>query len=52
MCLRTMGYDAAKAGIGGATWANKTLSLANEKGLLDDVKTDLASACPRQWVFS
>ena len=49
MCLRTAGYDAAKAGIGGATWANKTLSLANEAGLLDDVKTDLASACPRQW---
>ena len=49
MCLRTAGYDAAKAGIGGAAWANKTLSLANEAGLLDDVKTDLASACPRQW---
>ena len=49
MCLRTAGYDAAKAGIGGAVWANKTLSLANEAGLLDDVKTDLASACPRQW---
>ncbi len=38
MCLRTAGYDAAKAGIGGAAWANKTLSLANEAGLLDDVK--------------
>ena len=49
MCLRTAGYDAAKAGIGGATWANKTLSLANEAGLLDDVKADLASACPRQY---
>ena len=49
MCLRTAGYDAAKAGIGGATWANKTLSLANEAGLLDDVKADLAAACPRQW---
>ena len=49
MCLRVMGYDPAKAGIGGSTWSIKTIGLATEAGLLDDVKTAVEAACPRQW---
>ena len=37
MCLRVMGYDPAKADIGGSTWSTKTIGLATEAGLLDGV---------------
>ena len=49
MCLRVMGYDPAKADIGGSTWSTKTIGLATEAGILDDVNTTITSACPRQW---
>ncbi|MDR3767695.1 MAG: S-layer homology domain-containing protein [Butyricicoccus sp.] len=49
MCLRVMGYDPAKADIGGSTWSTKTISLATEAGILDDVNTTITAACPRQW---
>ena len=49
MCLRVMGYDPAKADIGGSTWSTKTIGLATEAGLLDGVNTTITSACPRQW---
>ena len=49
MCLRVMGYDPAKVDIGGSTWSIKTIGLATEAGLLDDVKTAVEAACPRQW---
>ena len=49
MCLRVMGYDPAKADIGGSTWSIKTIGLATEAGILDDVNTTITAACPRQW---
>ena len=49
MCLRVMGYDPAKADIGGSTWSTKTIGLATEAGILDGVNTTITSACPRQW---
>ena len=49
MMLVTLGYDAQTAGLVGSTWSQKTLSLAGENGLLDDVNTDLAAGCPRQY---
>ena len=49
MCLRVMGYDPAKADIGGSTWSTKTIGYATEAGLLDSVNTTITSACPRQW---
>ena len=49
MMLVTLGYNAEKAGLVGATWSQKTLALAGENGLLDDVYSDLASGCPRQY---
>ncbi|MDR3766906.1 MAG: S-layer homology domain-containing protein [Butyricicoccus sp.] len=49
MCLRVMGYDPAKADIGGSTWSTKTVGLATEAGILDGVNTTITSACPRQW---
>ncbi|WP_122790810.1 S-layer homology domain-containing protein [Intestinibacillus sp. Marseille-P6563] len=49
MCLRVMGYDPAKADIGGSTWSTKTIGLATEAGLLKDVNTSATAACPRQW---
>ena len=49
MCLRVMGYDPAKADIGGSTWSTKTISLATEAGILDGVNTNITAACPRQW---
>ena len=36
MCLRVMGYDPAKAGIGGSSWSMTTIGLADENGLLDE----------------
>ncbi|WP_122790805.1 S-layer homology domain-containing protein [Intestinibacillus sp. Marseille-P6563] len=49
MCLRVMGYDPAKADIGGSTWSTKTIGLATEAGILEDVNTTITDACPRQW---
>ena len=49
MLLVTLGYDAAKAGLTGASWASKTNALADENGLLDDVNTSFTAACPRQY---
>ena len=49
MMLVTLGYDAEKAGIYGATWATTTLALASENGLLDDVDSDLTAGLPRQY---
>ena len=49
MVLVTLGYNAETAGLTGATWANKTLGLAGENGLLDDVSSNLASGLPRQY---
>ena len=49
MLLVTLGYDPAKAGLTGASWASKTNALADENGLLDDVNTSFTAACPRQY---
>ena len=49
MLLVTAGYKADKEGLVGAAWANKTLGLAEENDLLDDVNTSLAAALPRQY---
>ena len=49
MCLRVMGYDPAKAGIGGSSWSMTTIGLADENGLLDDVDTTLTTDLPRQY---
>ena len=49
MLLVTLGYDANKAGLVGASWASKTNALADENGLLKDVNTSFTSACPRQY---
>ncbi|MDR3766408.1 MAG: S-layer homology domain-containing protein [Butyricicoccus sp.] len=49
MCLRVMGYDPAKADIGGSTWSTKTIGYAPEAGILDDVNTSITADCPRQW---
>ena len=43
MCLRVMGYDPAKAGIGGSSWSMTTI------GLADDVDTTLTTDLPRQY---
>ena len=48
MLLVTLGYDAQKAGLVGSGWASKTNALADEAGLLEDVKTSFTAACPRQ----
>ena len=49
MLLVTLGYDAKKAGLVGASWASKTNALADENGLLEDVNTSFTGACPRQY---
>lgn len=49
MCLRVMGYDPAKANIGGSTWSITTIGLATENGLLDDVKSEISKGLPRQY---
>ena len=49
MCLRVMGYDPAKAGIGGSTWSMTTIGLADENGLLDDVNCPMTTGLPRQY---
>ena len=49
MLLVTLGYDAEKAGLVGASWASKTNALADENGLLEDVTTSFTGPCPRQY---
>ena len=49
MLLVTMGYQPAKCGLTGAGWDQKTIGLASENKLLDDVNADLYSALPRQY---
>ena len=49
MCLRVMGYDPAKANIGGSTWSTTTIGLATENGLLDDVNCPITTGLPRQF---
>ena len=49
MLLVTMGYQPAKCGLTGAGWDQKTIGLASENKLLDDVNVDLYSALPRQY---
>ena len=49
MLLVTMGYQPAKCGLTGAGWDQKTIGLASENKLLDDVDADLYSALPRQY---
>ena len=49
MLLVTLGYDASKAGLVGASWASKTNALADENGLLKDVNTSFTGPCPRQY---
>ena len=49
MLLVTLGYDATKAGLVGASWAAKTNALADENGLLKDVNTSFTGPCPRQY---
>ena len=49
MLLVTLGYDPEVAGLEGSAWAQKTLALASENGLLDDVTVSLSAACPRQF---
>ncbi|WP_122790786.1 S-layer homology domain-containing protein [Intestinibacillus sp. Marseille-P6563] len=49
MCLRVIGYDPARADIGGSTWSTKTISLATEAGILKNVNTTITADCPRQW---
>ena len=49
MLLVTMGYQADRAGLEGTGWDQKTLGLASENNLLDDVNADLYAALPRQY---
>ena len=49
MLLVTLGYDAEVAGLEGAGWDQKTIGLASENGLLEDVTASLSGACPRQF---
>lgn len=49
MMLVTLGYDANKANLVGATWATNTLSLASENGVLANVSADLSAGLPRQY---
>ena len=49
MCLRVMGYDPARANIGGSTWSTTTIGLATENGLLDDVTASVTAGLPRQF---
>ena len=49
MLLVTLGYDAEKAGLEGASWGQKTTALADENGLLKDVNNGTTQGLPRQY---
>ena len=48
MALVLGGYNAEKAGIYGAQWANKTISLATTNGLTKNVYSAMDGGCTRQ----
>ena len=47
MLLVTLGYNAEKAGLEGASWGQKTNALADENGLLKDVNNGTTQGLPR-----
>ena len=49
MVLVAAGYNAEKAGLTGAAWAQNTMKYGQLNNLFEDVNTDLNSALPRQY---
>ena len=49
MLLVTLGYNAERAGLEGASWGQKTTALADENGLLKDVNNGTTQGLPRQY---
>lgn len=49
MLLVTLGYNAERAGLVGATWGQKTIALADEHGLLKGVTSGTTGPAPRQF---
>lgn len=49
MLLVTLGYNAERAGLVGATWGQKTIALADEHGLLKNVTSGTTGPAPRQF---
>lgn len=49
MLLVTLGYNAETAGLVGAGWGTKTIALADENGLLNDVNCGTTQGMPRQY---
>ena len=49
MVLVAAGYNAEKAGLTGATWAQNTMKYGQLNNLFEDVDTDLNAALPRQY---
>ena len=49
MLLTIIGYDAEKAGLTGASWAQNTMSYAGLCGLFDDVQSPVEQGLPRQY---
>ena len=49
MLLVTLGYNADTAGLVGAGWGAKTIALADENGLLEDVVNGTTQGLPRQY---
>ena len=49
MLLVTLGYNAERAGLEGASWGQKTTALADENGLLEDVNCGTTQGMPRQY---
>ena len=49
MLLVTLGYNADRVGLVGAGWGAKTIALADENGLLDEVNCGTTQGMPRQY---
>ena len=49
MVLEAAGYNAQKAGLTGAAWAQNTMKYGQLNNLFEDVDTDLNAALPRQY---
>ena len=49
MVLVAAGYNAQKAGLTGAAWAQNTMKYGQLNNLFEDVDTDLNAALPRQY---
>ncbi len=49
MMLTVLGYDAEVAGLVGASWSTKTVSIATEKDLFDDYELGLTDDAERQY---